>query len=352
MTLPTSPTDAKADDPAPAPLIDIRGLTVDYDADSRRLIGRRRRVRVLHDLNLSIGAGETLGVVGESGSGKTTLLMSLLRLIPATAGEVLFDGLDVLTARRAALKRLRREIQVVFQNPFSSLDPRMSVEDLIGEPLQVHAGMSRQQRRDRVGELLEDVGLPNHYMIAFAHELSGGQAQRVALARALALNPRVILFDEPTSSLDVSVQAQVLNLLMDLRQRYGLTYLFVSHDLGVVRHISDRIVVMYLGEIIERGPASRVFSNGAHPYTQALLSANALSAEGEDRLIRGSVPSFADPPTGCRFHPRCPHAFEPCPTIVPGSTHLSSQHSARCHLLDPASRPQPAVANARDRTPP
>jgi oligopeptide/dipeptide ABC transporter ATP-binding protein len=334
-------TSAIDDDVVSVPLLEIRGLTVDYDADSRRLLAPRTRIRVLDGLNLAISGGETLGVVGESGSGKTTLLMSLLRLIPATSGKVLFDGVDVLSARGSELKQLRREIQVVFQNPFSSLDPRMSVEDLVAEPLRVHTHLSVSERRERVRELLDDVGMPNHFMVAFAHELSGGQAQRVALARALALKPRVILLDEPTSSLDVSVQAQVLNLLMDLRERHGLTYMFVSHDLGVVRHVSDRIVVMYLGEIIERGPAALVFADGSHPYTQALLSANALEVAGESRLIKGSVPSFASPPSGCRFHPRCPYAFEPCPVVVPGAIEVGDAHSARCHLLDPALRPDP-----------
>jgi peptide/nickel transport system ATP-binding protein len=319
-----------------APILEIRGLTVEFRGDSRLLFVRGRPIRVLDRLNLSISHGETVGVVGESGSGKTTLLMSLLRLIPATAGKVLFSGQDVLSASGRRLQELRREIQVVFQNPFSSLDPRMNVLELVSEPLRVHTGMSRVRRRERVAGLLEDVGLPRHFMSAFPHELSGGQGQRVALARALALSPKVILFDEPTSSLDVSVQAQVLNLLMDLRERHGLTYLFVSHDLGVVRHVSDRIVVMYLGEIIEDGPASRLFAEAAHPYTQALLSANALSSPTGTGLIRGSVPSFAAPPPGCRFHTRCPYAFEPCDSISPVAIEVGEAHSARCHLNDPS----------------
>lgn len=329
-------TEASEGGSAPAPILDIRGLSVQFRGDNRLLLGRGTPIKVLDGLNLSVAEGETVGVVGESGSGKTTLLMSLLRLIPANEGRVVFQGQDVLAASGRQLQKLRRQIQVVFQNPFSSLDPRMNVFDLVGEPLRVHTAMSAAERRDRVAELLQDVGLPRHYMASFAHELSGGQGQRVALARALALSPKMLLFDEPTSSLDVSVQAQVLNLLMDLRERHGLTYLFVSHDLGVVRHISDRIVVMYLGEIIEDGPASPVFENAGHPYTQAILSANALSSDVSAGLIRGSVPSFANPPPGCRFHTRCPYVFDACRTVSPAAIHVDSAHWARCHLLDPA----------------
>lgn len=328
-------------------ILDIRGLTVDFRGDNRLFFSRGRPIRVLDGLNLSMAPGETVGVVGESGSGKTTLLMSLLRLIPATAGEVLFQGQDVLQASGRALQKLRRDVQVVFQNPFSSLDPRMNVLELVSEPLRVHSALSADERRARVVELLDDVGLPRRFMTAYAHEVSGGQGQRVALARALALSPKMLLFDEPTSSLDVSVQAQVLNLLMDLRERHNLTYLFVSHDLGVVRHISDRIVVMYLGEIIEDGLAGQVFEHGSHPYTQALLSANALAGGARaTQLIGGSVPSFADPPAGCRFHTRCPYVFDVCRSVSPAAIHVDASHFARCHLLDPtiekpdANRPQ------------
>jgi oligopeptide/dipeptide ABC transporter ATP-binding protein len=218
----------------------------------------------------------------------------------------------------------------------------MNVLELVSEPLRVHTAMSTSKRRERVIELLADVGLPRHFLTAFAHELSGGQGKRVAMARALALSPKMLLFDEPTSSLDVSVQAQVLNLLMDLRDRHGLTYLFVSHDLGVVRHISDRIVVMYLGEVIEDGPASRVFGNASHPYTQAVLSANALSGDLGAALIRGSVPSFSDPPPGCRFHTRCPYVFDACRVISPAAIRVDGSHTARCHLLDPTIDRPPA----------
>jgi oligopeptide/dipeptide ABC transporter ATP-binding protein len=317
-----------------APILEVRGLTVDYRGDSRLFISRAQRVKILENLNLSVASGETVGVVGESGSGKTTLLMSVLRLIPAAAGEVRFQGTDVLRAKGRDLNKVRRDIQVVFQNPFSSLDPRMDVLDLVSEPLRVHTSLSASERRDRVSELLQDVGLPAAFMNSFPHELSGGQGQRVAMARALALSPKMLLFDEPTSSLDVSVQAQVLNLLMDLKDRHGLTYLFVSHDLGVVRHISDRIVVMYLGEIVEDGPASKVFGEASHPYTQAVLAANALSSDAESGLIRGSVPSFADPPPGCRFHTRCPYAFDACRSISPANIAVDITHHARCHLLD------------------
>jgi oligopeptide/dipeptide ABC transporter ATP-binding protein len=288
-------------------------------------------------LNLSVTVGETVGVVGESGSGKTTLLMSLLRLIPASAGQVRFQGQDVLRASGGQLQKLRRDIQVVFQNPFSSLDPRMSVLELIAEPLRVHTKMSTNERRDRVIELLEDVGLPRHFMTSFAHELSGGQGQRVAMARALSLNPKMLLFDEPTSSLDVSVQAQVLNLLMDLRRRFGLTYLFISHDLHVVLHMSDRVAVMYLGEIVEIGARDSIHREPKHPYTQGLLSAIPVAdpTRRRDRIVpKGEVASGLEVPVGCRFHPRCPAAFDRCRVERPAPRAVGPGHQAACHLYD------------------
>jgi len=269
-----------------AAALEIRDLRVEYSAGGG-LLRRPTPVRVLDGIDLIVKERETLGLVGESGSGKTTLLLSVLRLIPAASGQVRIAGEDVLTAPRDRLRWLRRRMQVVFQNPHSSLDPHLPVHELVAEPLRIHTRMTRPERLGRVTNLLDDVGLPSTFAKAFPHELSGGQAQRVAIARALALSPTLLLLDEPTSSLDVSVQAQVLNLLVDLQQELGLTYVFVSHDLSVVQHISDRIAVLHLGQIIELGPTERIFQSPEHPYTQALLAAS-LPAEtsGAARHLR------------------------------------------------------------------
>jgi peptide/nickel transport system ATP-binding protein len=286
------------------PLLEIDRLSADYRG-RRGLLRRGTPTRILEDFELEVRRGETLGLVGESGCGKTTLLLSLLRLVPARAGRVLLDGEDVLAADREGLQRLRRDAQVVFQNPFSSLDPRMTVLELVAEPLRLQGTHERAARRSAVVELLDAVGLGEQLLGSRPRQLSGGQAQRVAIARAIALRPKLLVLDEPTSALDVSVQAQVLNLLLDLQREFDMTYLFVSHDLRVVQHVSDRIAVMYLGELVELGRTEDVFSAPAHPYTQALLAAGleADSRTGAARA-RGSVPRFTEPPSGCRFHPR------------------------------------------------
>jgi oligopeptide/dipeptide ABC transporter ATP-binding protein len=316
------------------PMLEVRGLSTDYRSSGA---GLRRGVTVpiLEELSLEVRHGETLGLVGESGCGKTTLLLSILRLVTPRSGSVLLEGEDFLAAHGQALRRLRRDVQVVFQNPFSSLDPRMKVADLVAEPLRLQGGHSRIERQSEVLELLDAVGVSRELAGARSSQLSGGQAQRVAIARAIALRPKLLLLDEPTSSLDLSVQAQVLNLLVDLQQRYGLTYLFVSHDLRVIQHVSDRIAVMYLGEIIETGPTDEVFANPAHPYTQTLLVAAFADDRPSEQPREGAaVPSFASPPAGCRFHTRCPYVMDICKTASPASRTVAVGHSAACHLTD------------------
>ncbi len=287
----------------PRPLVELRDLVVEYATHG---IHGGRAVRAVAGVSLEIAAGEVYGLVGESGSGKTTLARTLLRLVDVTSGELAFDGEAITRISGEELRRLRRRMQVVYQDPAGSLDPRMPVSELVAEPLRTHEPLRGPALRTRVLELLTDVGLAQQHLSRRPHELSGGQAQRVAIARALALRPELVVLDEPTSALDVSVQAQILNLLADLRAAHGLTYLLISHDLGVVRHLADRVGVMYLGRLVEESPAEPLFADPGHPYTEALLR-SAIGDGGEDRAATpiGDIPSPLDPPTGCRFHPRC-----------------------------------------------
>ena len=318
-------------------LVDIQDLTVTFTS-KRGLIRRKTQtVRVLEHLDLQIYVGETLGVVGESGCGKSTLANSIIRLIEPTSGRIIYRDTDILQLDKKGRRRLRRHMQMVFQNPHSSLNPRMTVFDLVAEPLRTHTRINRDEMLARVVELLGEVGLREEHLTRYPHQLSGGQAQRVVIARALALNPALILLDEPTSALDVSVQSQIINLLVKLQKEHDLTYLFISHDLGVVQHISDRIAVMYLGEIVELAPAEAIFENAQHPYTQALLSATLEpdpDVEREYIILQGNVPSPVDPPSGCRFHPRCPLAFERCSLEAPSRHQVAADHWAACHLLE------------------
>jgi peptide/nickel transport system ATP-binding protein len=321
----------------PDVVLRIAGLSSGYRARRSGLLGGARHVQVLDSLDLDVARNSTVGIVGESGSGKSTLMHCLLRLQPATSGSIMFDDADLLAARGARLRSLRRNIQGVFQSPFSSLDPRMPVHALIAEPLRVHTSLSRSELRSHADRLMSQVGLSQDLARSLPHQLSGGQAQRVAIARSLALQPKVLLLDEPTSALDASVQAQIINLLMALQQEHGLTYIFVSHDIALVNHISDEIVVMYMGEIVERGPAGEVVSRPAHPYTKALLAAAGLGLDGPARdAVResGQLPSFAAPPPGCRFHTRCPVAIERCKSVRPEAREPSPGHRARCHLVE------------------
>jgi len=295
------------------------------------------RVHAVDDVSLDIRAGETLGLVGESGCGKSTLARCIARLYDITSGSVVFEGADISRYSRRQLRPVRRDLQMIFQDPYASLNPRKRVGAIIADPLRIHRTGSRDQIRRRVLELLEVVGLSAEHVNRFPHEFSGGQRQRIGVARALALRPKLVIADEPVSALDVSIRAQVINLLDDLQDGLGLTYIFIAHDLGVVRHVSDRIAVMYLGKIVEISPAEELYKRPVHPYTEALLSAVPvpdpdISASRQRIVLEGDVPSPISPPSGCRFHPRCRYATSICTTDEPPlSRHGSLGHLAACH---------------------
>jgi oligopeptide transport system ATP-binding protein len=321
----------------PAPLLEVRQLAMHFPISEGIVFNRKiGDVKAVDGVDFTINRGETLGLVGESGCGKTTTGRCILRLERPTAGQILFDGRDVNRMERKELTALRRRVQVIFQDPYSSLNPRMKVGDIIGEPIKVH-GVERdaRRRRDRVRELLSVCGLDPKFTDRYPHEMSGGQRQRVGIARALALDPEFIVCDEAVSALDVSIQAQVINLLEDLRERFGLTYLFIAHDLSVVRHLCQRVAVMYLGRIVEMADSDELFDNPLHPYTQALLSAvpvpdPRIEAARAFRPPRGEVPSPINPPSGCVFHPRCPMAVDGCKQARPALRELRPRHWVAC----------------------
>ena len=299
----------------------------------RRTVGQ---VYAVDDVTFSIGEGETLGLVGESGCGKSTVARTVLRLIEPTDGSIMLDGHDVTRLGKADMRPYRRQMQIIFQDPFSSLNPRMSAGDIVGEPLAVHGLAHGKQQDVQVGEIFDQVGLRRSQMNAFPHEFSGGQRQRISIARALALNPKLIVADEPVSALDVSIQAQVINLMMDLQREKRLSYLFIAHDLAVVEHISHRIAVMYLGRIVEYADKQTLFTNPLHPYTEALLSAVPVpnpKLKREKRMLQGDVPSPINPPPGCAFHTRCPYAMDRCRQEVPVLKEIGPGHGVSCHLV-------------------
>jgi peptide/nickel transport system ATP-binding protein/oligopeptide transport system ATP-binding protein len=290
-------------------------------------------VKAVDGVSFTIREGETFGLVGESGCGKTTVGRTILRLQPATAGSVFFDGEDVFAKRGGDLKALRRNMQIVFQDPYSSLDPRVPVGETIAEGLEIHGLRNRSERQEIVLEMLNKVGLNPYHANRYPHEFSGGQRQRIGIARALALRPKFIICDEPVSALDVSIQSQILNLLRDLSHEFGLTYLFIAHNLSVVEHISDRVGVMYLGSLVEVTNRQELYHNPLHPYTQALLSAIPIAKPGRKRqriMLRGEIPSPINPPSGCRFHTRCPFAAEICKQEVPALEQKAPGHWAAC----------------------
>ncbi|MGQ0553689.1 MAG: ABC transporter ATP-binding protein [Planctomycetota bacterium] len=319
-----------------ASLLSVRGLKKHFPVRKGLLARVVGQVKAVDDVSFDLAAGETLGLVGESGCGKTTAGRSLLRLIEPTGGSVSFDGQDVLAAGGEALRKMRRHMQIIFQDPYASLNPRMSVADIVGEGLRVHGlARNRSELQDRVRELLRTVRLDPAYVNRYPHEFSGGQRQRIGIARALSLRPKFIVCDEAVSALDVSIQAQVINLLMDLRDEFGLSYLFVAHDLSVVRHISHRVAVMYLGKIVEIAPTQELFERPLHPYTASLLSAVPVADPTRRRsriLLGGDVPSPLNPPPGCPFHPRCPAVRDVCRTERPPERQVGQGHSYVCHL--------------------
>lgn len=317
-------------------LLRVRDLTRHFPITKGIIFSRQvGAVQAVDRVSFSIRRGETLGLVGESGCGKTTTGRLILRLIEATSGQIIFEGKDVRSLPKDKLRELRKDLQIIFQDPYASLNPRMAVGDIIGEPLDIHRLARGKERLKRIGELLDVVGLSKSHAKRFPHEFSGGQRQRIGIARALAVSPKLIVCDEPVSALDVSIQAQVINLLQDLQKEFGLTYLFIAHDLSVVKHISDRVAVMYLGRIVEITSKRELYRNPRHPYTQALLSAIPIadpSVEKERTILAGDVPSPINPPTGCRFHTRCPRVQDICREQEPELVELGEGHSAACHL--------------------
>ncbi len=320
------------------PLVRVESLTKHFSVRIGAYGETKATVHALDDVSFTVQRGETLGLVGESGCGKSTAGLTLLQLHTPTSGKVFFEDTEVTGLADKEMRPLRQKMQIIFQDPYSTLSPRMTIGNAISEPLWLHNLASEQGTQERIAELLDNVGLNPAFAFRYPHEFSGGQRQRVCIARALACEPEFIVCDEPISALDVSIQAQIINLLQDLQESYHLTYLFIAHDLAVVRHISDRVAVMYLGRVVEMAPKERLFGNPLHPYTHALLAAVPVPNPRQERqrehsVIRGNVPSAINPPSGCRFHPRCPLAFEPCDHVVPEWREVESGHWVACHAV-------------------
>ncbi len=318
-------------------LVEVQNLVKYFPVRGGVLMRTVAQVRAVEDVSFVVKRGETLGLVGESGCGKSTVGRLIIRLIDPTSGSVKFEGHDIATAEGSELKALRREMQIIFQDPFSSLDPRTPIGDSIGEGLLIHGLKDARQRQKQVLEIMHKVGLEDYHYKRYPHEFSGGQRQRIGIARALVLQPKFIVCDEPVSALDVSIQSQVLNLLRELQREFGLTYIFIAHNMSVVEHISDRVAVMYLGKMVEIADRDELYRNPQHPYTQALLSAIPVhnpKLKHERIILKGDVPSPLNPPTGCRFHPRCPVAIEQCSIEEPPFREVSSEHWVACWRVE------------------
>lgn len=331
----------------PDPILDVRGVKTHFPVKGGFFRGRRGVVHAVDGVDLTIYPHETIGLVGESGCGKSTLARTMLRLIEPTEGEISFRGEELTKLSKSAMRKRRRDLQIIFQDPIGSLDPRIKVGRLVSEGLDIRRNLPRSERRELVASILERVGLGSDAIDRYPHEFSGGQRQRIGIARALVLNPSLIVADEPVSALDVSIQSQVLNLLVELRREFGLTYVFVAHNLAVVAYISDRVAVMYLGKIVELAPSDELFANPLHPYTVALMSAipEPRTEKARDRIIlQGDVPSPISPPSGCRFRTRCPLAQPICAEIEPPLTARADGHTVACHFpgaLRPVASPKP-----------
>lgn len=318
-------------------IIEVKNLKKYFQVKNKFLSGEKKFVKAVDGVSFVIKKGETFGLVGESGCGKSTLGRTITKLYDASGGDIFFEGTNITRFNRRQMREYHKNMQIIFQDPYSSLNPYMNVEELIDEPLSLHSALSKKERREKTQHLLETVGLSKDDMEKFPHEFSGGQCQRIGIARAISTEPRFVLCDEPISALDVSIQAQVVNMLEDLQEKMGLTYLFVAHDLSMVRHISDRIGVMYLGDIVEISKSNDLYKNPLHPYTQALLSSipiadPKLANAAVRQIIKGDIPSPMDIPTGCRFHTRCPYVKPICKEISPQNKEVESGHFVTCHL--------------------